>query len=469
MERTIRFVIGILPLLACWFAGPAQATETRFGRYHALVVGNNAYLNLPDLETAVNDAEAVASLLETKYGFEVRLLRNATKRDILRAINDYRAALATSDNFLIYYAGHGWLDRQTNTGYWQPVDAEAEDDLNWIANGELTRRLNGMTANHVMVIADSCYSGTLVRQASSRLPSGVKREEWLKRMSETRSRTAIVSGGLEPVADAGRGGHPVFANALLNALADNDDILEGHELFRKISRPVVLNSEQTPRYSDIRRAGHEGGEFIFVAQGSRVAVTPPAKSGAVDEKTLDFEFWQSVKDSTNPAAFEAYLAQFPGGIFAAVARLKLEKTGTDSRSGAAHARAARSVPPVPTVHNFPSSFLLLDDTILRDPPRATARHVATLKKGARVSIIGRVNGSDWYRVENNGSVKFAYAPILRETKLGEADKQGAESGRLEIVASEGLCRGVFAGNWSTTYGDLEIESSADVFGRRILG
>jgi hypothetical protein len=26
----------------------------------------------------------------------------------------------------------------------------------------------------------------------------------------------------------------------------------------------MLNSDQTPQYSDIRRAGHEGGEFIFV-------------------------------------------------------------------------------------------------------------------------------------------------------------------------------------------------------------
>ena len=143
-------------------------------------------------------------------------------------------------------AGHGWLDRQTNTGFWQPIDAELEDDLNWIANEDLTRRLNAMNARHVMIIADSCYSGTLVRSARSELPTGEARDAWLKRIASKRSRTAIVSGGLEPVADAGPGGHSVFANAFLAALADNGEPLEGTALFKRISRPVVVNADQTP-------------------------------------------------------------------------------------------------------------------------------------------------------------------------------------------------------------------------------
>ena len=182
MKVTTRMVVGTLLWLACWAGGSVQAAELDFGRYHALVIGNNEYANLPDLGTAVNDAEAVAAVLRSRYGFQVKLLRNATKDDILRAVNRYRADLTERDNFLIYYAGHGYLDRRTNTGYWQPVDAEADDDLEWIANDELTRRLNAMSAKHVMVIADSCYSGTLVREASARLPTGSEREAWLRRM-----------------------------------------------------------------------------------------------------------------------------------------------------------------------------------------------------------------------------------------------------------------------------------------------
>jgi hypothetical protein len=76
---------------------------------------------------------------------------------------------------------------------------------------------------------------------------------------------ALVSGGLEPVADGGGDGvHSVFASAFINALNGNRGIIEGRELFDRIKRPVVLNTDQTPRYSDIRRAGHDGGDFLLV-------------------------------------------------------------------------------------------------------------------------------------------------------------------------------------------------------------
>jgi hypothetical protein len=75
----------------------------------------------------------------------------------------------------------------------------------------------------------------------------------------------ISSGGLEPVIDSGgRGEHSVFASALLDILKENKGILDGAQLFNKLRRPVMLNSDQTPEYSDIRKAGHEGGEFLFV-------------------------------------------------------------------------------------------------------------------------------------------------------------------------------------------------------------
>ncbi|MDH4009732.1 MAG: hypothetical protein OEU55_03395, partial [Desulfobacterales bacterium] len=78
-------------------------------------------------------------------------------------------------------------------------------------------------------------------------------------------RCVISSGGLEPVIDSGGVGmHSVFATAFLDALKDNKDILDGAQLFNKLRRPVMLNSDQTPEYSDIRKAGHEGGEFLFI-------------------------------------------------------------------------------------------------------------------------------------------------------------------------------------------------------------
>jgi hypothetical protein len=70
---------------------------------------------------------------------------------------------------------------------------------------------------------------------------------------------------MEPVIDSGgRGVHSVFASAFLDTLEENEGIIDGAQVFNKLRRPVMLNSDQTPEYSDIRKAGHEGGEFLFV-------------------------------------------------------------------------------------------------------------------------------------------------------------------------------------------------------------
>ena len=55
-----------------------------------------------------------------------------------------------------------------------------------------------------------------------------------------------------------------FAKAFLDVLRGNDSILDGTELFTKMRRPVMISANQTPEYSDVRNAGHDGGDFLFV-------------------------------------------------------------------------------------------------------------------------------------------------------------------------------------------------------------
>ncbi len=56
----------------------------------------------------------------------------------------------------------------------------------------------------------------------------------------------------------------MFAKTFLEALRRGEGIFEGQRLFDAIKRPVVLDTDQAPQYSDIRRAGHDGGDFLFV-------------------------------------------------------------------------------------------------------------------------------------------------------------------------------------------------------------
>lgn len=238
-----------------------------FGKYHALVIGNNDYQNLTPLKTAINDADSIAKLLRQDYGYNVSLIKNATRSNILGELNKMRERLETDDNLLIYYAGHGLLDEIGEQGYWLPVDAQDGNPSQWISNNDITTMIRAIRAKHVMVVADSCYSGTLVRSGARQPPTSLGKRAWIKRMLSKRTRVALVSGGLEPVIDSSGGGnknHSVFANALIKALSDNDGVIEGQRLFDRVKRPVVLNADQTPQFSDIRRVGHDGGDFLFV-------------------------------------------------------------------------------------------------------------------------------------------------------------------------------------------------------------
>jgi uncharacterized caspase-like protein len=253
--------------LAAAPARPAPPPELSidYGRYYAVVIGNNAYRELPKLETAVADARAVAELLHGAYEFETQLIENASRGQVLGALTAMRARLKASDNLLIYYAGHGYLDKAVDQGYWLPVDAQRDNPANWIANTDVTVAIRGLAAKHVLIVADSCYSGTLLRAASVGLLRSVpERLEWLKRVAAKKARVVLSSGGVEPVVDGGGGGHSVFAKAFLDALRENQSVLDAQTLFTQIKRPIALNSPQTPEYADIRQAGHDGGDFLFV-------------------------------------------------------------------------------------------------------------------------------------------------------------------------------------------------------------
>ena len=243
-----------------------QTTLPSFGRYHALVIGNNAYTSLPKLQTAVADAEAVATTLREAYNFNVTLLRDATREQIIVALDTMRRALTEDDNLLIYYAGRGMLDTEAERGYWLPVNAQPDTRVHWLSTLELTGTLKAMAARHVLLVADAGYAGTLVSDASEGLPSSPDPALSLLQVVQQRSRTALTSGGLEPVLDSGGRNHSVFSRAFLSTLQDNRGIVDGQQLASQVKRLVLVNAPQTPAYANLPSAGHDGGDFVFVRQ-----------------------------------------------------------------------------------------------------------------------------------------------------------------------------------------------------------
>lgn len=245
-----------------------------FGNYHALVIANNKYEWLDDLRTPLNDAEAISRVLEQRYGFTVTRLNNANRYEMISALNAARRELTEKDNLLLYFAGHGEYDKTNNRGHWLPSDAELDSTANWISTVEITDIINAMSAKHVLVIADSCYSGALTRSTNTELDPNLSedlRSQWLQMIARNRSRYVMTSGGVKPVLDDGGNGHSVFANALLLVLEENQGLLESSRLYREVRQRVRQRAEElqvdhSPQYAKLKNTGHEFGEFILVGK-----------------------------------------------------------------------------------------------------------------------------------------------------------------------------------------------------------
>lgn len=250
----------------------ARLTSDFFGNYYAVIIGNSEYPHpLNRLESPLRDVQRLDQILRTKYGFKTTVLTNATREKIIDTLSQIQNNLKKGDNLLIYYAGHGKLN-VSGRGFWLPVDAKQDSPANWVSNTDITDLLEIMKATHVLVVADSCYSGALTRGGPEELDPGISEQEritWLKTRAGKRSRKALTSGGLEPVLDSGGGAHSVFAQAFLDALENNDQIVAADRIYQDIAPEVRSNArkqsmEQTPEYGRITAAGDEYGEFFFV-------------------------------------------------------------------------------------------------------------------------------------------------------------------------------------------------------------
>jgi tRNA A-37 threonylcarbamoyl transferase component Bud32/uncharacterized caspase-like protein len=230
------------------------AALARYGTFQAVVIGESKYLKYPELPTAVDDSLAVAQLLEDKYGYKVTRLNNQSGTEIIAAIKAVKA-----DNLLVFYAGHGEL--KNDKGYWLPVDADLEM-TNWISPAMIRDVLLDHPARRTLLIADSCYSGSLTRGA---LAPPDKNDR-----IDKRSRMVISSGGTAPVIDSADGHHSIFTRALLEVLGDPARrVVDVEGVFAAIRAKVVDSArragrEQKPELAVMAEVGDEGGSFYFV-------------------------------------------------------------------------------------------------------------------------------------------------------------------------------------------------------------
>jgi hypothetical protein len=238
------------------------------GNYYALIIGVDKYkAPWPALGNAVNDAKALEKTLRSYYKFDnFKTLYNeqATRDGIIKELEWLVANVKERDNVFIYYSGHGEYKKDLGKGFWVPVDAEGTSTSKFISNSDIQTYINGIKSKHTLLISDACFSGDIFRGNTITTPFE-ETEKYYREVHGLVSRQALTSGGLEPVMDGGKEGHSVFAYYLLKTLEGNQGkYFDASQLYTKIKIPVINNSEQTPKFSPIKNAGDEGGQFIFI-------------------------------------------------------------------------------------------------------------------------------------------------------------------------------------------------------------
>jgi filamentous hemagglutinin family protein len=237
---------------------PKLAFVPQIKRKIALMIAVEKYDNgeIPALEAPVRDADAIGAELTNRLGYEVQTLKNPTKADIVRAMKQIAQTANIDDSVTVYYAGHGY-QKDDGAGYWLPADAGVDNPGKWISNRDIAKMLEAIPAKQVMLVADSCYSGSLVGDAAATRAPGLATPGDVANLLNKRAVMVLSSGGEEPVSDEGRNGHSIFAWSLLESLRKVDSIAPVGSQFGQISQRVSASYPQTPKYAVLTAADSE--------------------------------------------------------------------------------------------------------------------------------------------------------------------------------------------------------------------
>lgn len=231
------------------------------GKYYGLIIGINDYTDplITSLDRPVYDAESFYNTILARYTFEtenVRLLRNATYADIVESLDYFSKTVQEEDNFLIFYAGHGFWDKSSGIGSWLPSDARKESKTAWFRNSALRDYLREIKSRHTLVISDACFAGSIFKTRSAFNEYNLA----IDKLYELPSRKAMTSGTLTEVPD-----QSAFLKYLNDRLLQNENkFITSEELYSSFRMAVINNSKAIPQFGVIQEVGDEGGDFIFV-------------------------------------------------------------------------------------------------------------------------------------------------------------------------------------------------------------
>lgn len=223
------FVIGIALALTARAQQSNQSSKT-----WAVVVGVSKYQKLPggqQLQFADRDAVLFAEAIEKRgvSAQNVRLITGAeaTAAAIKSAIGNWLARSASqSDTVIIFFSGHGFIEREFGESYLLGYDADPKDSYGTaLSVSELGQALSRrVRAGRVLVIADAVRRDFFDPDTDS--SSAISFEQAFERLTVSRpGMSAIIGSGPGEFSREGQrwGGHGAFTKHLADVLVDGAD------------------------------------------------------------------------------------------------------------------------------------------------------------------------------------------------------------------------------------------------------
>jgi len=328
--------LGLVLSVAIWLCAPAHAE-----RRVALVVGIDAYQNVPALQKGVNDARGVAARLE-QLKFEVIRVENASRRAIDQAVGDFANRIQAGDVAFFFFAGHGIEIGGSN--YLLPADTpsprDGKDSLILdaaVSADSIIAKMQGHKPLLSMLVLDACrdnpFKPTGTQSQSTRglsaafLPGGPSARSLANSRGLTQTTTpegvfVIYSAGvgqtaLDRLSDADTDPNSVFTRTLLPnlgrpGLSIQDMAKRTQSEVRRLASTVA--HQQMPAYYD-----QVLGVYVMTPGEASAGTGKPDSASDVEGA-----YWATISESRNGTDFEGYLNKYPQGRFTEFARARLK-------------------------------------------------------------------------------------------------------------------------------------------------
>ena len=334
---TLALVASVVTLVS---AGLALAE----GRRVALVVGNSKYRIGDNLRNPVQDAAAMQVALH-RLNFELIVGHDLPLDAFREKVREFTKTMKGADIALFFYAGHGVQYKEQN--YLMPADIEIKSEGDIVSKSiSLNTILDDMGhyAKTNVIFLDACGNNPLLRSIPRGPATGTPSSwESLRGLAiinaEPADRFVGFAAAPGTVAEDGRGQNSPFTEALLRHIGTPG--LEISAMFNGVRRDVLKSTAKRQQPESLNALSQP----LYLNPAGRAPAEAQELPPSADENSAsislssDAEFWIAIKDTTDPKNFEDYLAQFPKGRFANLARRKFDQLKASPKPVASDQRA----------------------------------------------------------------------------------------------------------------------------------